>query len=63
MEVKHMVIVAITVGDRTRKNIGDLVGLKESIQAVGLLHPIVVNSAGELISGLRRMRAFQELGR
>jgi len=47
---------------RFRKDIGDLTDLKESIKKHGLIHPIVVDSNGELISGERRLKACEELG-
>jgi ParB family chromosome partitioning protein len=50
-------------GKRHRQDYGDLDGLAESIAAVGLLHPVVVNSDGRLIAGARRiMAAAQKLG-
>lgn len=45
-----------------RKDLGDLKGLAQSIQAVGLLHPIVVATGGKLIAGERRLKACRMLG-
>lgn len=52
----------MVVGDRTRKDIGILDDLADSMQAVGLLHPIILNSRHELIVGLRRLKAAEQLG-
>jgi len=57
-----MRISNIVVGDRFRKDVGDLTSLIQSIREVGLLHPIVVSERGELIAGFRRLRAFQLMG-
>jgi len=48
--------------ERFRKDLGDLVELKNSIKEIGLIHPIVIDSRGELIAGARRLKACQELG-
>jgi len=52
----------ITVGDRRRKDIGDLSDMKQSIANIGLLHPIVIDENAVLICGQRRLLACQELG-
>jgi len=52
----------IRVGHRVRKDLGDLKGLAQSIEAVGLLHPIVVATGGKLIAGERRLKACRMLG-
>ena len=54
---------AIRVGDRHRKDMGDIAGLAANIAEVGLLHPIVVQPDGTLIAGERRLRAVQSLGK
>lgn len=58
-----MQIVDVKVGKRARKQIGDLVELCESIKSIGLLHPIVVTPDGHLVSGVRRLEAFKQLGK
>jgi len=55
-------IDAIRVGDRLRKDLQDLKSLAESIAAVGLLHPIVIDSEQSLIAGERRLEACKSLG-
>jgi DNA modification methylase len=52
----------IQVGRRFRKDLGDLQPLAESIEEVGLLHPVVVTPQGRLIAGRRRLEAVKLLG-
>jgi len=56
----------ITIGDRFRQDFGDLQGLRESMQRVGLIEPIVVEITADgkaaLVAGERRLRAAKELG-
>jgi N6-adenosine-specific RNA methylase IME4/ParB-like chromosome segregation protein Spo0J len=55
-------ISEIVVGERHRRNLGDIEGLAKSIAEVGLLHPIAVTFDGHLIAGERRLRAVEMLG-
>jgi hypothetical protein len=57
-----MLIADIIIGERCRKDYGDLAGLAASIVEVGLLHPVVVDTANRLIAGDRRIKAYQSLG-
>lgn len=52
----------IKIGERFRKKPGDIPALAESIKAIGLLHPVVVDSDLNLMAGLRRLRAAEFLG-
>lgn len=52
----------IVIGERHRKDLGDIDGLCKSIAEQGLLQPIVVRSDGTLIAGARRVEAFRLLG-
>ena len=53
----------IIVKDRFRKDLGDLTTLKESINDIGLLHPVVVQKdTNRLIAGGRRLQSCFELG-
>lgn len=52
----------ITIGPRRRKDLGDIKELAASIQAVGLLHPVVIKPNGTLIAGERRLAACQHIG-
>jgi ParB family chromosome partitioning protein len=53
----------IIIGDRYRKEMGDIGSLAKSIEDIGLMHPVVIDSGNNLIAGARRIRAFEQLGR
>lgn len=55
-------IADIIIGERHRKDMGDIVGLAQNIDELGLLQPIVVRSDNVLIGGERRIKAALELG-
>lgn len=55
-------IADIKIGDRYRKDVGDIEALAASIKKQGLLQPIGINENNELVFGERRLRAFQSLG-
>lgn len=57
----RLAIADVVLGDRVRKDMGDLAALAASIAAHGLLHPIVVTPAGVLIAGHRRLEAVKLL--
>ena len=57
-----MRIEDIGIGERYRKDLGDIEGLAKSIQEIGLLHPVVVTSNGQLVAGQRRLAAARQLG-
>jgi len=57
-----MKISEIEIGDRHRKDLGDLEPLAKSIEEVGLLHPPAVNKKDVLIDGYRRIEACKMLG-
>ena len=57
-----MKIDQIQIGFRYRKDLGDLRALAQSIEEVGLLHPVVVTAEGRLIAGQRRLAACRLLG-
>jgi ParB family chromosome partitioning protein len=52
----------IKVKKRIRKDLGDIEGLKQSLQKFGLVSPIVITQKNELIAGHRRLTAARELG-
>jgi N6-adenosine-specific RNA methylase IME4 len=52
----------IDVGVRYRQDLGDLRTLAESIEAVGLLHPVVGSPPGRPLAGQRRLAACRLLG-
>ncbi len=55
-------IASIAIGERVRKDMGDLRGLADSIERHGLLHPVVVMADGLLVAGQRRIEAMKLLG-
>jgi N6-adenosine-specific RNA methylase IME4 len=55
-------ISEIVVGERHRRDLGDIAGLAKSIGDIGLLQPIAVTFDGHLIAGERRLRAVESLG-
>jgi ParB/RepB/Spo0J family partition protein len=57
-----MPIDQIRIGERHRRDMGDLGGLAASMAELGLLQPIGVQPHGALIFGERRLRAAQLLG-
>jgi ParB-like chromosome segregation protein Spo0J len=56
-------IDAIKTGRRFRQDHGDIAELAQSIEATGLLHPVVVDQDGKLLAGARRLAAFRILKR
>jgi ParB family chromosome partitioning protein len=61
-ETTNLPIALVEVGPRYRQGVGDLAELQSSIQAVGLLHPIVVDRDMRLLAGARRLAAYAALG-
>ncbi len=55
-------IADIKLGQRHRKDLGDIEALAASIKEVGLLHPVVINPYDVLIAGARRIAAYRQLG-
>jgi ParB family chromosome partitioning protein len=55
-------IADIKIGERRREDLGNIDELAASINAWGLLHPIVVDDQNRLVAGERRLRACQQLG-
>lgn len=53
----------IKIGERHRKNLGDIDSLVESIKRIGLLQPVVINEDHILIAGERRIAAFKKMKR
>lgn len=45
-----------------RRPLGDISGLKTSIETIGLLNPITIRNDGRLVAGLHRLEACKELG-
>lgn len=58
----EMLISDIRIGDRVRKDMGDIDALATSIETLGLMHPPGVTPDGLLIFGHRRLQACIQLG-
>lgn len=54
-------IADIDVGPRDRSDMGDLADLAASIDAVGMLHPIVITGDWRLVAGDRRLAAARDV--
>jgi N6-adenosine-specific RNA methylase IME4 len=52
----------IRVGERHRRDMGNIDALAASVRELGLLHPIVIRPDGLLIAGARRLTAARTLG-
>jgi len=66
LDVEHVPLASIDISGRNpRRKLSDLDQLAESIQAHGLLQPVVVRPVGdryELIAGHRRLEALRRIG-
>lgn len=60
--VTEIEISKVVIGERIRKDMGDIEELAESIKELGLIQPIVVTPDYELLAGHRRLMAAQSLG-
>ena len=63
MRVVTIPVEDVKIGDRFRKDMGDLTDLKQSIEDIGLLNPITVLPDHTLVAGERRLAAFKALNR
>lgn len=59
--LQYLKIADIRIGDRHRKDMGDLKSLAKSIQEESLLQPIGVTDKLELVFGERRLRAHKDI--
>ncbi len=55
-------VSTIVVGERHRRDTGDLTPLMDSMKRVGLLQPVTITPDGYLICGYRRLEAAKRLG-
>ena len=62
MSQTTVLIEQIHIGDRFRKDMGDISTLAKSIGDLGLLQPIVISENYQLIAGHRRLEACKSLG-
>ena len=58
----NVAISEITIGERHRKELGDIDVLADSIEKIGLLHPIVITPDKQLVAGGRRLEAYRRRG-
>lgn len=64
-EISSLPLSSIIVGERFRKDYGDLSELKHSIKTHGLINPItccLLDGQYTLVAGGRRLQALTELG-
>src|SRR5215467_12590669 len=59
----ELAIEDVVVGERVRKDFGNIEELASSISRIGLLNPIIVDNENNLIAGHRRLLAFMHLGK
>ena len=57
-----MLIKDIKIGNRFRKDVGDIDEVANSIKNNGLLHPVSITRGGVLVAGRRRIESFNKLG-
>ena len=55
-------VASIVVGERHRRDPGDLTPLMDSLRRVGMLQPVTITPDGYLICGYRRLEAAKKLG-
>jgi ParB family chromosome partitioning protein len=55
-------VAKVRITDRIRNYPGDLTELASSMEGIGLLNPIVIDSNNYLIAGYRRLTAARKLG-
>lgn len=61
LPIVKVLINEIVVGERRRQKLGKLQSLQRSIQAHGLIHPILLRNGMELVAGARRLEACRRL--
>ncbi|MEM9798833.1 MAG: ParB N-terminal domain-containing protein [Planctomycetota bacterium] len=52
----------LTLSNEYLRRDTDVEALKRSLESIGLIHPVSINSEGELLAGARRLQAARELG-
>ena len=62
MKVKEIEIESIIIGERFREELGELSNLVESIKDKGVIQPITVDDAYNLLAGGRRLEAARQAG-
>lgn len=62
MSLREVNLAKINIGERFRKDLGDIAQLVESIQEKGVLQPITIDSQMNLLAGGRRCEAAKRAG-
>lgn len=62
MRKMRKLIADIVIGERFRKDLGDVESLARSIQARRLINPVTIDKSGALLAGHRRIEAAKLLG-
>lgn len=62
MKIIDVPIGKIRIGDRHRRDMGDMDALAANIREMGLLQPIGIDEFFSLIYGMRRLEACESLG-
>ncbi len=52
----------VKINNRIRQDLGDIDTLAQSIEKMGLIHPVIISEKYELLSGYRRLQACKKLG-
>lgn len=60
--LQQVEISKIIIGDRFRKDLGNIKELAETINLAGLLQPIGITKQNKLVFGQRRLEAVKSLG-
>ncbi len=55
-------IDSIIIGDRFRKDLGDIDSLAASLAEFGFFQPVLVTQNGRVLDGVRRIEAAKKLG-
>lgn len=63
MVIEPRALSGIKIGNRYRKDLGDIDSLMKSIESLGQLSPIGIDPDGNLLYGHRRYEAMRRLGR
>jgi N6-adenosine-specific RNA methylase IME4 len=61
--LESVLLTDIKIGRRVRRDMGNIESLCKSIENLGLLQPIAIDTEGRLIAGRRRIEAFTKLER
>jgi ParB-like chromosome segregation protein Spo0J len=60
--VIELPLAQVIVGERIRKDLGDLGDLTDSLRELGILNPLTLGPGNQLIAGQRRLKVAEALG-